>query len=122
MKYISNILQKWNIQIFIIFVSIDFILDYLYEVTRENPIKLSLIEILMLISSILVLIISAVLYMLYLKNTTKIKKLLQNKEENTEKTIDRIGKELNYILVNLIIFLIYSFIYSFFMLGVAMSQ
>ncbi|WP_099191898.1 hypothetical protein [Tepidibacter mesophilus] len=66
MNFSNNILSRLNIQIFIIFINIEYMIDSMYSIADGAFFDQT--DKIMLISSTLNLLISLVLYGMYLKN------------------------------------------------------
>lgn len=126
MTLYRKIFSKFNIQIFFIFVSIDYIIADSYAILDYR--YMSSVDYSMLKYSILNLVINLLLYILFLINRISLDKMIKkynNKDVDikVESIVKKTKMELNYIIASLIVFAIYAsyyFLYVIFYIG--MSQ
>lgn len=127
MTLYRKIFSKFNIQIFIIFVSVDYIIADSYAILDYR--YMSSVDYSMLKFSILNLLINLVLYILFLKNRISLDRMVEKYNNNDidiisiESIVKKTKLELNLITASLIVFAIYAsyyFLYVIFYIG--MSQ
>lgn len=102
-NHIISFFRMLNIQVLIILLSLYAILYPILEKNIED------IDALFIYLSIFSVIITGFLYYKYLKNRINISNK-ESKEVNNE-LLDKFNKELNYILINLVVFFIYTLFY-----------
>lgn len=126
MSLYRKIFSKLNIQVFIMFVSIDYIIYFSYSVL--DGAQMGRTNYSMLKFSILNLLINLVLYILFLRNRISLDKMIEqynNKdiEVSMDYIVEKTKLELNYIIASLIVFAIYSFYYFLYVIFyIGMSQ
>lgn len=126
MTLYRKIFSKFNIQIFFIFVSIDYIIADSYAILDYR--YMSSVDYSMLKFSILNLSINLILYILFLRNRISLDRMVEKYNNNDidismESIVKKTKLELNLITASLIVFAIYAsyyFLYVIFYIG--MSQ
>lgn len=106
MTLYGKIFSKFNIQILIMLVSIDYIIYFTYSILDDR--YMSQVDYSMLKYSILNLVINLVLYILFLINRTSLDKLIEKySDKDMNIRIESIAKktkmELNLITVSLVV-------------------
>lgn len=115
----NRLIKLFNIQALIILINLSNIIYYLFSLSEGFTFDKSL-----LYSSTINLVITIFLYYKFIKNRFDLEDMdgLKDVTEINHHVVYKLDKELNYILINLIILFIYSMHYFVYMLGVLVSQ